>query len=394
MGTSPLSQFVGENALGTWTLFVSDLGGGDTGTLNGWSLQITHPARPPGTIWEFSGDVPQAIPDDNPVGITSVLQVPSFTIDDVNLLLFDLEHTCVADLHIELTSPQGTTVPLILAFTEGGIFGGLGCPDNFLGTILDDEAVGNLRFADAPYWGRYNIDHTSVAPSPFQQFISEDAGGTWTLAVSDRGGGDVGTLNAWGLEFDPVETPTFLAGFDLEAGSGFVEIGWSIRGEASAADFRLHARRGEEDWEVPAINGGTSRFRATDESVNLALGGRVTYSLSFRETGEGWMVLGQKTVDLPGLPVVTRLLAPRPNPFNPRTVIPFFLGRGQQVDLSIHDGTGRRIIRLVEGFQPRGGAEVVWDGVDARGRPVPSGVYFVHLATEESRQSRKVMLLK
>jgi subtilisin-like proprotein convertase family protein len=38
---NPLSTFNGQNASGTWTLFISDLAGADSGTLNGWSLQFT-----------------------------------------------------------------------------------------------------------------------------------------------------------------------------------------------------------------------------------------------------------------------------------------------------------------------------------------------------------------
>jgi cysteine-rich repeat protein len=36
----PLSGFSGQDPAGTWTLTVSDNAGGDTGTLNGWGLNI------------------------------------------------------------------------------------------------------------------------------------------------------------------------------------------------------------------------------------------------------------------------------------------------------------------------------------------------------------------
>lgn len=36
----PLSAFIGENSAGTWILRVEDLAGGDTGTLQGWKLEI------------------------------------------------------------------------------------------------------------------------------------------------------------------------------------------------------------------------------------------------------------------------------------------------------------------------------------------------------------------
>ncbi|MBK8167769.1 MAG: S8 family serine peptidase [bacterium] len=43
-GPGALSDFVGENMGGNWTMFIADLAGSDVGTLNSWSLNITHAA--------------------------------------------------------------------------------------------------------------------------------------------------------------------------------------------------------------------------------------------------------------------------------------------------------------------------------------------------------------
>ena len=134
--------------------------------------------------------------------ITSTLDVPSFTIADVNLVLEDLEHTCLSDLGIDLTSPAGTKVSLIKAFIDGGISRGP-CTDNFVNTILDDQAATNLSAGDAPFTGSFNIDHASVSPSPLSKFNGEDAGGMWTLTITDRQAGDTGTLKGWSLEITP-----------------------------------------------------------------------------------------------------------------------------------------------------------------------------------------------
>ncbi len=50
---NPLSQFNGQNSLGTWTLFIQDLAPDDTGSIQGWSLQITgEPTGPPQDVPE------------------------------------------------------------------------------------------------------------------------------------------------------------------------------------------------------------------------------------------------------------------------------------------------------------------------------------------------------
>lgn len=54
--SSLLSAFDGENANGTWTLEVSDTVGGDSGSLNAWSLEITTLILPPVEIILASND--------------------------------------------------------------------------------------------------------------------------------------------------------------------------------------------------------------------------------------------------------------------------------------------------------------------------------------------------
>ncbi len=151
-----------------------------------------------------STDVPKPILDNTE--ITSTLDVPSFTIADVNLVLDDLEHTCLFDLRIELTSPVGTKVSLIRAGNEGagGIFAGRGCLEDFANSILDDQAPSNLADGAPPFMGSFNIEHESVSPSPLSTFNDEDAGGIWTLSIADRLFGDTGTLKAWSLEITPL----------------------------------------------------------------------------------------------------------------------------------------------------------------------------------------------
>ncbi len=153
-----------------------------------------------------SQDVPKDILDNDTAGITSILNVaPSFPIVDVNLILEDLEHACVGDLKIELISPTGKKVTLIKASDEGGIIGEfVFCLENFAQTRLDDQAPTNLAAGTPPYSGSFNLEHASVDPSPLSSFNGEDAGGSWTLSISDRAVGDTGTLKAWSLEITPL----------------------------------------------------------------------------------------------------------------------------------------------------------------------------------------------
>ncbi len=70
-----------------------------------------------------------------------------------------------------------------------------------------------------------------------------------------------------------------------------------------------------------------------------------------------------------------------PNPFNPSTTIQFSLPQAGPVSLSIYDVNGRRVRTLVDGRADVGRHSVIWDGRDALGREVASGVYLYRLTT-------------
>ncbi len=92
------------------------------------------------------------------------------------------------------------------------------------------------------------------------------------------------------------------------------------------------------------------------------------------------------------------LLPPYPNPFNPRTVIPYTVGGGAgpaPVELAVLDLRGRVVKVLVAGQRERGLThEAAWDGADAGGRPQPSGAYLVRLRTDGAERTRRITLLK
>ena len=83
-----------------------------------------------------------------------------------------------------------------------------------------------------------------------------------------------------------------------------------------------------------------------------------------------------------------------PNPFNPRTVIEFEMPEPGVAALTVHDVAGRWIQSLVDGPRPAGRQRVEWDGLDAGGQAVPSGVYYYTLRTDQGRWVRRMTLLR
>ncbi len=108
------------------------------------------------------------------------------------------------------------------------------------------------------------------------------------------------------------------------------------------------------------------------------------------------VVPGSTGVDAPALvvPPRTALAQNQPNPFNPTTEIAFSVGRAGRVELAIYDVEGARVRSLVSEVREPGHYAARWDGVDDRGVPVASGIYFYRLDTAGAHQMRKMVLLK
>ena len=83
-----------------------------------------------------------------------------------------------------------------------------------------------------------------------------------------------------------------------------------------------------------------------------------------------------------------------PNPFNSETVIRFSLVEVERVDISVFNVSGQRVAVLAAGKFRRGEHTLHWDGRDARGRPLATGVYIARLQTEQHTVTRKMLLLR
>lgn len=83
-----------------------------------------------------------------------------------------------------------------------------------------------------------------------------------------------------------------------------------------------------------------------------------------------------------------------PNPFNPSTRITFDLAQRENVDISVYDVNGRLVNTLFKGRKDAGPHAVTWDGTNADGARVSSGVYLYVLRTSTGQVARRMVLLK
>ncbi len=114
--------------------------------------------------------------------------------------------------------------------------------------------------------------------------------------------------------------------------------------------------------------------------------------------GVGELATGISSDELPS----TFALAPNfPNPFNPTTTLSWQLPQSAQVSIIIYNMLGQVVRQLVSGVHTPGTYKNTWDGRDAAGNSVASGVYIYQMAAFSQTgneifftKSRKMMLVK
>ena len=99
------------------------------------------------------------------------------------------------------------------------------------------------------------------------------------------------------------------------------------------------------------------------------------------------------------VPDTTALLANYPNPFNPETWIPYQLSKAADVAVTIYAADGSVVRTLALGHQDAGMYKnrtqaAYWDGKNALGESVASGVYFYTLTAGDFAATRKMLILK
>ncbi len=83
-----------------------------------------------------------------------------------------------------------------------------------------------------------------------------------------------------------------------------------------------------------------------------------------------------------------------PNPFNPETWIPYKLSESSDVKFSIYSQSGDLVREFKLGQQPHGERKLYWDGKNANGETVASGIYFYQFKAGNIQSIRKMWLMK
>jgi hypothetical protein len=189
-------------------------------------------------------------------------------------------------------------------------------------------------------------------------------------------------------------------------GSGTLDFGGGprpISGPTSGIWLtRFFGGSGTYRWSTTVLSSTYMSAQVGEDNGNLVLAGGVAGDIDFGggpTTGEAdyddaYLVKYSDPLTGVSTPLFrSRLGQNIPNPFNPRTIIPYSLAVAGRARIGIYTPTGAVVAVLDGGIQSAGPHSLSWDGHDANGRAVASGVYFYRLEGV-SGEARRMILLK
>ena len=199
------------------------------------------------------------------------------------------------------------------------------------------------------------------------------------LAVIDAIKNSTGGEGSWCTNFAPTTKHALFAGLDPVATDS---IGANIMGlNPEAKTLPLPAQ----------LTDGTASSLTTDNYLDLlnTKGVGTNQLAQIKLVGDGAnLVTSVRPVEAK-LPTDFQLCANFPNPFNPSTIITFYLPRSEHVSLKVYDVVGREIETLVDGEVPAGEHRLHWS---ASG--LSSGVYFCKMQAMNFAESIKMLYQK
>jgi len=228
----------------------------------------------------------------------------------------------------------------------------------------------------------YSSDLYLASPHELPVMVSGDTTGGLDLVLNRR---------TWEVTGRLVNIPTSI-GNSLKAviantdsiGAWYHALDWVDR---QTGVYSLLLCDGQWTIEAPAIEG-----YATPPPQTLTIGndpGTTTIDFVYSVATD----VGEPNEETP-LPSAYQLHQNYPNPFNPTTTIRFDLPGKSDVEMVVYNVLGQRITCLVNETLGAGSHQVNWDGRDASGSRVASGVYLYRLTAGEFVQTRKMLLLK
>lgn len=112
-------------------------------------------------------------------------------------------------------------------------------------------------------------------------------------------------------------------------------------------------------------------------------------------SSEGTFRIERVTTSVEGnLPIEFRVHPNYPNPFSDMTSIRLDLPAAARVEVVIYSVLGAVVTRIVDEIRQRGSHTITWEGRDAAGRRVSSGIYLYRIRADERLESGRMVVVR
>ena len=188
----------------------------------------------------------------------------------------------------------------------------------------------------------------------------------------------------------------------METGTAYTLVAENLRtGTIATENVSSAARRSSAVWadlnRKSVVEAGDKLKVALYDDTNRIVSGPFQRTVTTSDIRNAFLSLQLRVGDVQ--PQDTLLAQNFPNPFNPETWIPYQLSESTEVKISIYDISGRLVRSLDLGWQATGSymtpsSAAYWDGRNAVGERVASGIYFYTLQTSDFAATRRMVILK
>jgi hypothetical protein len=238
-------------------------------------------------------------------------------------------------------------------------------------------------------WKTVTADSTT---GNYEAVVSFDWSGTITPSKAGY------VFNPTHLDFSIVERRI--------SGQDFVIDSVTISGNAGVAGTTLTYGDGE-DTTVTADESGNYSFLVPYNWTGAVTPSKTGYTFTPESIGFANVLICADTSDFTpslilsveqdlgnGIPREYSLGQNSPNPFNLSTSIHFAIPKAASVSLKVYNIIGQEVADLLVGTLPAGAFRTTWNGTDANGKIVSSGVYFYRLQAGDYAETKKMLLMK
>lgn len=172
--------------------------------------------------------------------------------------------------------------------------------------------------------------------------------------------------------------------------AGKITVSWPPNTEADLKQYLIYRSA------IPGIDpAGLTPYAITKDTLFVdgnPLPGTTYYVVRAQDIHENFSAKSNEVAA--SRPLVSFLAQNAPNPFNPSTRVRFTLVSEGPVRLAVYNTLGQEVRLLVDEALPAGVHHVVWDGRDASGNPVGSGVYVALLRTGDRTLATRMTLTR